>query len=183
MAALPVSTLLTLSLSLTVSAAFTCKFTLEKHSFDLTPLTGTQVLWTTWPTPPTVENSTIFLDLCAPLKWDKSFAEDDRCEDGTQGTPLSTETRLSVVCVIRYTQRGEDRTVHRVIPVAGTFPGHDLDANTSIIRGNSNPEEVQGVNVKLHGQVYEDQVQSAIFNLACDDTVEVVPPAPKTAWG
>jgi hypothetical protein len=63
----------------------------------------------------------------------------------------------------------------QIIPVAGTFPSHSLDAKTSLLR-TAESEEVDGVRVELHGQVYQDQPQSAILELSCDKTVEVALP-------
>jgi len=69
------------------AASFNCNFDISSHHFDLTPLKGIRTTWTSVDTPPTIENTTIFINLCEDLTWDKEkYPEKDRCEDGTQGT-------------------------------------------------------------------------------------------------
>ena len=78
---------LLLQLILPASATFDCTFTISTHKFDLTPLRGVHAVFKTDPTPPSIENTTVFVDLCQDLRWDeKLFPVDDRCKDGTQGT-------------------------------------------------------------------------------------------------
>lgn len=79
------------------------------------------------------------------------------------------------VCAIKYAERGDERTVAQIIPVAGTYPSSAIEARTSLLSGTS---EVDGVRVELHGQTYLDQRQSAIIELTCDNTVDVPPPLP-----
>ena len=81
-----VPALTSLLLALPVSATFDCTFTIHTHKFDLSPLSGLHTVWKTDSTPPSIENTTIFVDLCQDLKWDdKVYPVDDRCKDGTQG--------------------------------------------------------------------------------------------------
>src|SRR5262245_62375489 len=71
---------------LAVSAAFDCTFDIPPHHFNLVPLGGLHTFWTTTPTPPSIENTTVFINLCGDLEWQKDvFPDTDRCEDGTQG--------------------------------------------------------------------------------------------------
>lgn len=72
--------------------------------------------------------------------------------------------------MIKYNQRDDERTVTQIIPVAGNFAGHDLDAKTSLLQP---ADVIDGVRVELHGQVYRDQQQSSVIELSCDNTVEV----------
>jgi hypothetical protein len=68
------------------SASFDCKFDITTHHFDLTSLKGVHTTSKTDDTPPTITNTTIFIDLCQDIQWDKEkYPVDDRCEDGTQG--------------------------------------------------------------------------------------------------
>lgn len=73
--------------------------------------------------------------------------------------------------MIKYNQRGDERTVTQIIPVAGTFPSQSLDSKTTLLEPTAG--QVDGVRVELHGQTYLDQKQSAIIELSCDQTVEV----------
>jgi autophagy-related protein 27 len=69
------------------SAAFDCSFDVSSHHFNLTPLKGLHTTSKTADTPPTTENTTVFLDLCQDLHWDSDIYDPkDRCEEGTQGT-------------------------------------------------------------------------------------------------
>jgi hypothetical protein len=86
------------------------------------------------------------------------------------------------VCVIRYTEREEDKTVSQIIPVAGTYPSHSLDAKTTLLHPASS-DDVDGIILELHGKVYQDQRQSAIIELRCDKTVVVYPPHRRIANG
>jgi autophagy-related protein 27 len=68
-------------------ASFDCKFDITTHHFDLTSLKGVHTTYKSDDTPPTITNTTFFIDLCQDLQWDKDvFPPSDRCEDGTQGT-------------------------------------------------------------------------------------------------
>ena len=76
----------TLLLAFPASASFDCTFTISTHKFDLSPLNGVHTVSRNESTPPSIENTTIFVDLCQDLKWDeKVYPVDDRCKDGTQG--------------------------------------------------------------------------------------------------
>jgi len=77
-----------------------------------------------------------------------------------------------LVCVIKYTQRGDEKTVAQIIPVAGTYPSHPLDPKRTVLQSPSS-EAVEGVKLEFHGLVYKDQQQSAIFELGCDSSVDV----------
>jgi hypothetical protein len=104
--------------------------------------------------------------------WDsKQYPVKDRCEDGTQGS--FTLEKLMVVCVIKYTQRENEKNVAQIIPVAGSFPSHPLDPMTTLLQSASS-SDVEGVRVELHGQIYRDQQQSAIIELACDASIDVI---------
>jgi Autophagy-related protein 27 len=150
------------------SAAFECTFNIPPHHFNLSPLKGIHSTFSTIETPPTTENTTIFIDLCQDLHWDGSFDAKDRCEDGTQGIPLNNEVNL--VCVIKYNQRENEKSITQIIPTAGEFPSHSLDASTTLIQSSS---EVEGVRIELHGQIYQEQRQSTVLELNCDTTVDV----------
>lgn len=79
--------LLSLLLPPFASASFDCSFNIPPYHFDLSPLKGLHTAWKTVNTPPTIENSTVFLDLCQDLVWDsKIYPPEDRCNDGTQGS-------------------------------------------------------------------------------------------------
>ena len=70
-----------------VSASFDCSFDLDSHHFNLNPLKGVHTTSKTSDTPPTVTNTTVFIDLCQTLRWnDKLYDENERCKEGTQGT-------------------------------------------------------------------------------------------------
>jgi hypothetical protein len=152
------------------SASFECSFDISSHHFNLALLKGLHTTWKTTETPPTIENATIFIDLCDDLRWDSDvYDKHDRCEDGTQSNSVGI---TYLVCVIKYNQRDDERTVTQIIPVAGSFPSHSLDAKTSLIQTTSS-DEIDGVRVELHGQVYLDQQQSAVIELSCDKSIEV----------
>jgi hypothetical protein len=69
------------------SATFDCTFSIHTHKFDLSPLSGLHTISRTESTPPSIENTTFFVDLCQDLRWDdKVYPVEDRCKDGTQGT-------------------------------------------------------------------------------------------------
>jgi len=183
-----------------VSAAFDCSFDIApNHHFNLLPLRGLHTAFHTIETPPTLENTTIFLDLCQDLEWNNDvYKPADRCEDGTQGSRPQSRNQPSratrchkrrsfnlfvmhiltlwVVCAIKYTQRGDVRTISQIIPVAGTFPSHPLESKTSLLTGTTETE-VNGVRLELHGPVYQDQRQSAIIDLTCDKSVDVRTPS------
>src|SRR5438105_8873720 len=76
-------------LALPVSATFDCTFTIHTHKFDLSPLSGLHTVSRTESTPPSIENTTVFVDLCQDLTWDDKIPVDDRCKDGTQGIDSS----------------------------------------------------------------------------------------------
>ena len=78
------------------------------------------------------------------------------------------------MCAIKYIQRGDEKTVAQIIPVAGTYPGHPLDANMTLLQ-SSGSSEVDGVKLELHGKKYIDQQQSAIIELSCDSSIDVLP--------
>jgi Autophagy-related protein 27 len=85
------------------------------------------------------------------------------------------------VCAIKYTERGDERNIAQIIPVAGTYPSSGIEAATSLLGSASDPA---GVRVELHGQMYLDQRQSAIIELTCDNTVDVRPRfRPFLFWG
>lgn len=68
-------------------AKFDCAFNIGSHHFNLVPLKGVHTASTTVKTPPTTENTTVFIDLCQDLHWDSDLYDSkDRCEDGTQGS-------------------------------------------------------------------------------------------------
>ena len=81
---------------------------------------------------------------------------------------------IDEVCVIKYNQREKEKTVSQVIPVAGTFPSHSLDAKTTLLKSTGS-EQVEGVRVELHGDEYRDQRQSTIIELSCDHDQDVIP--------
>lgn len=89
---MPSSLLLPLLLSApVVRAAFDCSFAVSPYHFNLSPLRGIHTTSHTVDSPPTIENTTIFIDLCQDLSWDTDeYKPADRCEDGTQGTPPAT---------------------------------------------------------------------------------------------
>ena len=62
----------------------------------------------------------------------------------------------------------------QVIPVAGTFPSLSLNANTTLLK-STGPEQVNGVRVELHGDLYGGQRQSTIIEFLCDHGQEVNP--------
>jgi Autophagy-related protein 27 len=69
-----------------VLASFECKFSIDSHYFDLSPLKGTHTTWNKVDSPPSIVNTTIFVDLCEDLTWNgDAYGPDDRCPDGTQG--------------------------------------------------------------------------------------------------
>src|SRR2546423_1683667 len=84
-----VPALTSLFLALPVSATFDCTFTIHTHKFDLSPLSGLHTVSRTESTPPSIENTTVFVDLCQDLTWDDKIPVDDRCKDGTQGNDSS----------------------------------------------------------------------------------------------
>jgi hypothetical protein len=71
--------------------------------------------------------------------------------------------------VIRYTQKGDEKSVWQIIPVAGTFPSLSLDDKTALLA-----DGVQGVRIEFHGQVYQEQRQSSIIEMLCDQSVDVI---------
>ena len=79
---------------------------------------------------------------------------------------------LILVCAIKYSQRDETRNILQIIPVAGTYPSHSIDAKTTLLTATSS-DEVEGVRVELHGKTYQDQQQSAIIELSCDKNIDV----------
>jgi hypothetical protein len=74
--------------------------------------------------------------------------------------------------VIKYNQREKEKSVSQVIPVAGTFPSHSLDAKTTLLK-SAGSEEVEGVKVELHGEEYLGQRQSTVIELSCDHDQDV----------
>ena len=80
-----------------------------------------------------------------------------------------------VVCVIKYTERGDERSVTQIIPAAGTFTDRPLEAKTSLLTTEGS-EDVEGVVLEFKGQVYDDIRQRTIIEMNCDQSVEVSPP-------
>ena len=80
---------------------------------------------------------------------------------------------LIKVCVITYAQRDMERNVLQVIPAAGDFPS--LDANTSLLTSTDSDDDIEGVKVELHGDVYVDQKQTTVIELICDHSIDVCP--------
>jgi hypothetical protein len=79
------------------SATFDCTFTIQTHKFDLSPLRGVHTVSRTEDSPPSLENTTVWIDLCQQLTWDeKLYPVEDRCKDGTQGTS-STDPTLTAI--------------------------------------------------------------------------------------
>ena len=78
-----------------VRAAFECAFSVSSYHFNLSPLRGVHTASHAVDSPPTVENTTIFLDLCQDLQWNNDvYKPADRCEDGTQGSPPNPPSLL-----------------------------------------------------------------------------------------
>ena len=174
--------LLPLLLPSFVSASFDCSFDIAPYHFDLSPLKGLHTAWKTVNTPPTVENSTVFLDLCENIIWDdNTYSPEDRCPDGTQGN-LSRHSLWTVVCWIKYSQRGTEKSVLQFIPVAGTVSGNSLDPKTTVIPSSTSDQEVGGVRIELHGPDYLEARQKAIIELTCDTSVEVITCYAKQRW-
>lgn len=85
---------------------------------------------------------------------------------------------MTQVCVIKYNQRDNEKSISQIIPVAGTFPSHSLDAKTSLLGGEGSDENVYGVRIELHGKEYKERQQSTIIELSCDHSIEVLPRIP-----
>jgi hypothetical protein len=79
---------------------------------------------------------------------------------------------LIVVCVIKYTERDDEKSVVQIIPAAGSFADRPLEAKTSLLT-TVGSEDIQGVVLEFKGQVYNDKRQHTIIELACDQSVEV----------
>ena len=79
---------------------------------------------------------------------------------------------LKLVCAIKYNQRGDDKTVIQIIPVAANFGDKGLNAKTSLLP-TAETSQVEGVRVELHGPAYNEQDQSTVIELTCDRSVEV----------
>jgi hypothetical protein len=75
--------------------------------------------------------------------------------------------------VITYAQRDKEKNVLQVVPAAGEFPS--LDANTSLLTSTDSDNDVEGVKVELHGDVYVDQKQTTVIELICDHSIDVCP--------
>ena len=73
--------------------------------------------------------------------------------------------------MIRYNQRDKEKSVLQIIPAAGEFPS--LDANTSLITSTDLDDEVEGVRVEFHGDVYRDRKQTTMIELICDHSIDV----------
>ena len=78
-------------LSSFVSASFDCVFDIPPHHFNLSPLKGVHTTSHVIDTPPSVENTTAFIDLCQDLKWSKDIDADERCAEGAQGNSSISE--------------------------------------------------------------------------------------------
>ena len=74
--------------------------------------------------------------------------------------------------MIKYTERGNDRSVAQIIPTAGTFTDRPLEAKTSLLT-TAGSDDVEGVILEFKGQVYDDIRQRTIIELTCDQSVEV----------
>jgi hypothetical protein len=61
----------------------------------------------------------------------------------------------------------------QIIPVAANFGDKGLNAKTSLLP-DAETSEVEGVRVELHGPAYKEQDQSAVIELTCDHSVEVL---------
>lgn len=91
---------------------------------------------------------------------------------GPKAQALTTWKRLTVVCEIKYNQRGDEKSIMQIIPVAATFGDKGLNAKTSLLP-SAEATEVEGVKVELHGPTYKETEQMAIIELTCDRSVEV----------
>ena len=80
------------------SASFDCSFDLPSHHFNLNPLKGVHIASNIVDTPPTITNTTVFIDLCQTLHWnDELYDAKYRCKEGTQGaSPIFCELMKSV---------------------------------------------------------------------------------------
>jgi hypothetical protein len=77
-----------------------------------------------------------------------------------------------VVCVIKYTERGDEKSVAQIIPAAGSFVDRPLEAKTWLLTTEGS-EDVEGVVLEFKGQVYNDKRQRTVIELSCDQSVEV----------
>ena len=81
-----------------------------------------------------------------------------------------------VVCVIKYTERGDEKSIAQIIPAAGSFVNRPLEAKTSLLT-TAGSEDVDGVVLEFKGQVYNDKRQRTVIELSCDQSVEVPRPS------
>lgn len=86
---------------------------------------------------------------------------------------------VNEVCVIKYTERGDEKSVAQIIPAAGSWTDRPLEAKTSLLR-TAGSDDVEGVILEFKGQVYNDLRQRTIIELTCDQSEEV--PAPALLW-
>jgi hypothetical protein len=85
-----------------------------------------------------------------------------------------------IVCVIKYTERGDEKSIAQIIPAAGSFVDRPLEAKTSLLT-TAGSEDVEGVVLEFKGQVYNDKRQRTVIELSCDHSVEV-PRPPRGMW-
>lgn len=76
------------------------------------------------------------------------------------------------VCAIKYNQRGDEKNIMQIIPVAGDLGDKGLNAKTSLLP-SAETTQVEGVKVELHGPEYKEQQQMAVIELTCDRSLEV----------
>ena len=86
--------------------------------------------------------------------------------------PRRSENELTIVCAIKYNQRGDDKTIMQIIPVAANFGDKGLNPKTSLLP-TAETSQVEGVKVELHGPAYKEQDQTTVIDLTCDRSVEV----------
>lgn len=75
--------------------------------------------------------------------------------------------------MIKYSQRDNEKNILQTIPAAGEFPS--LDAKTSLLKSTDSDDDVEGVKVEFHGDVYQDEKQTTVIELICDHSVDVYP--------
>ncbi|KAI9789545.1 MAG: hypothetical protein M1816_005952 [Peltula sp. TS41687] len=166
--------LLLLSSTPTTASTYDCSnIRLEKHSYDLSALSGPHNITHVAPHPPNTMNTTVTLDLCQPLRRHKDVPKEHQCPGGSR------------VCMVQ-TLIEEDGTaaLDSVIPVAGDFVHHGkaLDAVWEVWRksgkekekgGDGKDGEEEGLRVTLRGGQYpfgeqSGRKQMAVVEFVCD---------------
>lgn len=142
-----------------------CIVAADGLKFDFGPLKGSSTVTTSVKTPPSINDMTWYIDPCGALTRPKDTDAKSFCPDGTHICGIEIDYPIDAPA---------NKTIHKIIPIAGDFDG-DRKLNPTITRikkSTTDTNSEDGVKIEYHGGLYfvdpEDKKQSAIVEYICD---------------